>query len=797
MTPVVGTSLRRKEDPKLLTGEAKFVDDLAIPGALHIALVRSPYAHATINSVDVSAAIEQPGVVAAFSGADLRAEWAGPMPCAWPVTEDMRNPEHFPIALTTACYVGDAVAVVVAETEAAAKDAAELVAVDYDVLPAVVDLEDALSDRVLVHEALGTNRSYTWDLIPDAAAVDEAFANATHTVEERYIQQRLIPMAMETRGVVAVPAVFGGEFTLFSATQVPHILKVLAALTLGISESKLRVIAPAVGGGFGSKLNVYAEELLCLALSRRLGRPVRWSEERMENTQATIQGRGQIQHIELAADADGKVTAVRVRLLADMGAYLQLVSPGIPLLGAFLYGGVYDIAHYSFTCTSVFTTKTPTDAYRGAGRPEATYAIERAMDALARKVGLDPAEIRRRNFVHADQFPYNSSGGLIFDSGNYEPALDRALELAGYGDVRAEQAARRAAGDTKQLGIGLSSYVEMCGLAPSRVLSALRYVAGGWESSTVRLLPTGKVQVVTGTTPHGQGHETSWSMIVADQLGVSPNDVEVLHSDTSIAPHGMDTYGSRSLAVGGTAVWLAAQKVIEKAKLIAAHQLEVSADDLEYASGTFTVTGSPDRTMAIGAIAFEAFTAHNLPDGLEPNLEATSHFDPPNFVFPFGTHICVVEIDTETGKVEVRAYVAVDDCGTQINPLIIEGQVHGGIVQGAAQALYEEAIYDDDGNLITSTLVDYLVPSAADFPSMVTDTTVTPSPTNPMGVKGIGEAGTIAAAPAVMNAIIDALSPYGVTDIDMPATPERVWTAIQNGTRNGTQTGTDQKAAGQ
>ncbi len=668
---------------------------------------------------------------------------------------------------------------VVAESEAAATDAAEVVEVDYDVLPPVVDLEDALSDRVLVHDSLGTNRSYTWELIPNPEAVDEAFANATHQVVERFVQQRLIPCAMETRGVVAVPAVYGGEFTLYTSTQIPHILRVLAALTVGISETKLRVVAPAVGGGFGSKLDVYAEELLCLALARRLGRPVRWSEERMENTQATIQGRGMIQHIELAADGDGKVTAVRARLLADMGAYLQLVTPGIPLLGGFLYAGVYDIPAYSFVCTGVFTTKTPTDAYRGAGRPEATYAIERAMDALARQMGVDPAEIRRRNFVAADQFPYHSSGGLVFDSGNYEPALARAMELVDYDQLRKEQAHRRSSGNTKHLGIGLSSYVEMCGLAPSRVLSALRYVAGGWESSTVRFLPTGKVQVVTGTTPHGQGHETSWSMIVADQLGVNPDDVEVLHSDTSIAPHGMDTYGSRSLSVGGTALWLATEKVIAKAKLIAAHQLEVADEDLEYAGGTFTVKGSPERTMAIGAVAFEAFTAHNLPDGMEPNLEASSHFDPPNFTFPFGTHICVVEVDEETGKIDVLKYVAVDDCGTQINPLIIEGQIHGGIVQGAAQALFEEAIYDTDGNLVTSTLADYLVPSAADFPSMVTDTTVTPSPSNPMGVKGVGEAGTIAAAPAVMNAVIDALSPFGITDIDMPATPQRVWTALQ------------------
>ncbi|MDP9074801.1 MAG: molybdopterin-dependent oxidoreductase [Actinomycetota bacterium] len=771
MTAVVGTRLLRKEDPKLLTGESRFVHDLVVPGAVHVAIIRSPHAHARIRSVDLSAATGQPGVVAAFSGADLRAEWAGPMPCAWPVTADMRNPEHLPVAVEVACYVGDAVAVVVAESDTAAKDAAESVVVDYEPLPAVVDLEDALSDRVLVHEALGTNRSYTWDLMPDNEAVDQAFATAVHTVTERFVQQRLIPCAMETRGVVAVPGPFGGDFTLYSATQIPHILKVLAALTVGINESKLRVVAPAVGGGFGSKLDVYAEELLCLALARRLRRPVRWSEERTENTQATIQGRGMIQHLELAADGDGRVTAVRVKLLADMGAYLQLVSPGIPLLGAFLYAGVYDIPAYSFSCTSVFTTKTPTDAYRGAGRPEATYAIERGMDALARAVGVDPADIRRRNFVPPDKFPYQSSGTLLYDSGNYEPALDRALELVGYESLRDEQARRREAGSTKHLGVGLSSYVEMCGLAPSRVLSALRYVAGGWEAATVRMLPTGKVQVVTGTSPHGQGHETCWSMIAADKLGVSPDDVEVLHSDTSIAPHGMDSYGSRSLAVGGTAVWLAAEKVIDKARIIAAHQMEAAVADLEFANGIFSVRGSPDQTMALGAVAFEAFTAHNLPDGVEPTLEASSQWDPPNFTFPFGTHVCVVEVDEETGKVEVLKYVAVDDCGTQINPLIIQGQVHGGIVQGAAQALFEEAVYDEDGNLITSSLIDYLVPSANDFPSMVTDTTVTPSPTNPMGVKGVGEAGTIAAAPAVMNAIMDALSPFGITDIDMPASP--------------------------
>jgi len=783
MTAVVGTRMVRKEDPRLLTGEAKYVDDLAIPGALHLAVVRSPYAHARITAVDTSAAAAMDGVVAVFTGEDLRDEWAAPMPCAWVVTPDMHNPPHLPVAVGTARYVGDAVAVVVATGAYAARDAADAVVVDYEPLEAVVDLEDAASDRVLVHEDLGTNRAYTWELKPDEAAVEQAFAGAAHVVRERYVQQRLIPAAMEPRGVAVLPNPVNGDYTIWSATQIPHILKVLLSMTLGISEAKLRVIAPAVGGGFGSKLDVYAEEVLALALARRLGRPVRWVESRSENALATIQGRGQIQDIELAADAEGRISAVRVKLLADMGAYLQLITPGIPLLGAFLYHGVYDIPHYSFECTGVFTTKTPTDAYRGAGRPEATYAVERAMDALAVAVGVDPAEIRRRNFIPTDAFPYSSAPGLVFDSGDYEPALQKALELAGYDALREEQAQRRAGGSTKHLGVGLSSYAEMCGLAPSRVLASLNYTAGGWEAATVRVLPTGKVQVVSGATPHGQGHETSWSMIVADKLGVSPDDVEVLHSDTAISPLGMDTYGSRSLSVGGTAIWMAAEKVLDKCRAIAAHQLEVAEEDLEFAGGAFHVSGSRDKELTVGAIAFEAFTAHDLPDGMEPNLEAQVTWDPPNFTFPFGTHVAVVEVDEETGAVDLLRYVAVDDCGNQVNPLIVEGQVHGGIAQGVAQALFEEAVYDDDGNLLTATLADYLVPSAAELPTFVTDHTVTPSPTNPMGVKGIGEAGTIASTPAVMNAIVDALRPLGVRDIAMPASPHRVWQTIQEARR--------------
>ncbi|HET6833471.1 MAG TPA: molybdopterin cofactor-binding domain-containing protein [Acidimicrobiales bacterium] len=775
----VGARLPRKEDARLLTGEARFVDDLSIPGALWLGMVRSPFAHARLGNVDASAALAIPGVRHVFTGADLRDGWAAAMPCAWPVTEDMKAPDHWPIAVDKACYVGDIVAVVVADSRYAAVDGVDAVEVDYDPLEAVVDLEDAASDRTVIHDGLGTNRSYTWTLVPDPDAVERAFAEAAHVVRERYLQQRLIPVAIEPRGVAAVPGVYGGDLTVYSATQIPHILKIMITATCGVPEAKVRVIAPAVGGGFGSKLNIYAEELIAVALARRLGVPTRWTEGRSENSVATIQGRGQIQDIELAADADGKVTAVRVKLLADMGAYMQLVTPGIPLLGAFLYGGVYDVPAYSFECTGVFTTKTPTDAYRGAGRPEATYAIERAMESLAREVGVDSAEIRRRNYIPSDRFPYDASSGLTFDSGNYEPTLDRALELVDHGGRRAEQQRRRDAGDTKHLGIGIATYVEMCGLAPSRVLASLNYAAGGWEAATVRVLPTGTVQVVSGTTPHGQGHETCWSQIVADKLGVDPDSVEVLHSDTAVSPIGMDTYGSRSLPVGGVAVAMASDQVLDKARRIASHQLECAEDDLELVDGELRVKGTPTKAMTLQAVAFEAFSAHDLPDGMEPNLVGQVTYDPPNFVFPFGTHVAVVEIDEETGGVELLDYAAVDDCGVQVNPMIVEGQLHGGIVQGAAQALWEEAMYDDDGLLRNPTLTDYCVPSTAEVPSIKLDHTVTPSPTNPLGVKGIGEAGTIGSTPTVINAIVDALAPLGITDIAMPATPERVWAAIR------------------
>ena len=775
----VGTRTIRPDGVEKVTGRAKFGADLVLPGMLEGKVVRSPHAHARITAIDASAALGIDGVVAVYSGDDLADAWAAPLPCAWPVTDDMKNPAHHPVAQGKANYAGDIVAVVVAESRYAAADGLEGVVVDYEPLDAVVTIEDAESDRVVIHEDCGTNVSYEWPLVPDPDAVEAAFADAAHHVTETFVHQRLIPTAMEPRGVAAVPAPHNGNITLYSSTQIPHILKVMAAITLGLPEQKVRVIAPSVGGGFGCKLNVYAEEIICMALAQRHGVPVRWTEGRTEASGSTIQGRAQRQTIELAADADGKLTAVRATLLADMGAYLQLVAPGVPLLGAFLYHGLYDVPVYSFTCKSVFTNLTPTDAYRGAGRPEATYAIERAMDALAVAVGVGPDEIRSRNFIPTEKFPYDSPAGLVFDSGNYQPTLDRAKELVDWDGRRAEQVDRRAAGSTTHLGIGISSYVEMCGLAPSRTLAALNYGAGGWESATVRILPTCKVQVVTGVTPHGQGHETCWSMIVADQLGIDPDDVEVLHSDTAISPLGMDTYGSRSLAVGGTAIWMATEQVIEKARAIAAHMLEANADDLEFAGGNFTVKGSPEKEVPLAGVAFGAFTAHDLPEGMEPNLQAQVTFDPSNFVFPFGTHIAVVEVDEATGAVELLDYAAVDDCGNQINPLIVEGQLHGGIVQGVAQALWEDASYDADGQCRAANLADYLVPSAAECIDMKLDYTVTPSPSNPMGVKGIGEAGTIASTPAVMNAVVDALRPMGITDITMPASPMTVRRAIE------------------
>ncbi len=770
---VIGVSVPRKEDATLLAGQAQWVDNLRAPGMVVLGIVRSPHAHARISKVDVTPALAHADVIGAWSGADLADEWVSSLPCAWLPTEDTNAPPHWPVAVDKARHAGDAVAVVAATNRGAAEDAVELVRVEYEPLPAVLQAKAALADDApLVHEEFGTNRCYTWKL--EAGEVDRLFAEADVVVGEHYHHNRLIPNAIEPRAVFVQTVPAAGEYTLWSTTQIPHILRVTVSGVCGIPEAKLRVIAPDVGGGFGSKLNVYAEEAIALVVARRLGRPVKWTESRTEGYLGTTHGRGQSQEIELAATSEGRITAVRAKLTVDFGAYLQVITTGTPLLGAWLYGGAYAVEGYSFECTGVFTNATPTDAYRGAGRPEATYAIERAVDALARKLGKDPVEIRRVNFIR--EFPATMATGLVVDSGDYDACLDRALELAGYDELRDEQRARRAAGDSRRLGVGLATYLEMCGLAPSRILGAIGYSAGGWDSATIRCLPTGTVQVLTGTSPQGQGHETAFSQIVADRLGYEVEEVEVLHGDTSVAPLGMDTYGSRSLAVGGVAISYAADKLIEKARLIAAYRMQVDVNDVDHVRGAFI---GPDSSLTLKEIAFFAWTAHDLPDGMEPGLEATFVYDPPNFSWPSGAHVAVVEVDVDTGAVELLRYVAVDDVGRVVNPAIVAGQLHGGLAQGVGEALYEEAIYDEDGILLTSDMTTYLVPTAADLPRWELERTETPSPTNPLGVKGVGEAGTIAAPAAVMNAVVDALAEDGVADVEMPATAEHVWRALE------------------
>lgn len=771
----VGAARRRKEDARLVTGRTQWTDNIQLPGMLYVAFLRSPMAHARVTRVDTSAARSRPGVVAAFSGRDLAGE-QGSLPCAWPVTEDIVIPDHPPMAVDEVRYAGEAVACVVATDRYKATDALEAIEIDYEPLPAVLDMTEALKeDGPKVHEE--GNRAFVWKFAQ--GDIDAAFRDAPVIVERTFVQQRLIPSAMEPRAVVAQTD--GDSFTLHSSTQIPHILRIMLAQVTGIPEHKLRVVAPDVGGGFGSKLQVTAEEVLLLLLTRRLGKPVKWTESRSEGNLTVHHGRDQLQRVSVAADAEGRLRGLRVDLLADMGAYLMLITPGIPILGAFMYNGIYKMDAYDFTATGVFTTKMPTDAYRGAGRPEATFAIERIMDELAAELSLDPIEVRRRNWIAHEEFPYTTIAGLTYDSGNYEAATDKALSLFGYDKLRAEQADRRDRGDAVQLGIGVSTFTEMCGLAPSRVLGSLSYGAGGWEHASVRMLPTGKVEVVTGTSPHGQGHETAWSQIVADALSVPFDDVSVLHGDTSISHKGMDTYGSRSLVVGGVAVLQACDKVREKAKVIAAHLLEASADDIEFAGGSFKVRGTGSG-RTIQEVALATFAAHDLPDGVEASLDSDATYDPDNFSFPHGTHLCAVEVDTETGATKIRSYVAVDDVGNVVNPLIVEGQVHGGLAQGIAQALFEEAVYDTEGNLLTTTMADYLLPSASDLPDFVTDRTETAATSNPLGVKGVGEAGTIASTPAVVNAIVDALRPYGVNDVRMPCSPERVWRAVQGAT---------------
>jgi carbon-monoxide dehydrogenase large subunit len=774
-TPL-GRPIKRKEDAKLLHGRTNWTDNIQLPGTLHMAILRSPYAHATITKLDVTPALDQPNVIAAY-GADELGDLNGSIPCVWPVTDDIVMPDFPSLAKGKVRQVGDCVAVVLATDAEHAADALEAIEVEYEPLAAVVDMEAALEPgSPILHDDAGTNKCYVYNL---GGGYDDAKAEADVVVKRRFINQRLIPAFMEPRSVVAAPMGMSDEMTVWSSTQIPHVLRVLMALVTGIPENNLRIVAPDVGGGFGGKLQLYREEVLVTQLARKLGRPVKWTETRSEDMVATHHGRDQIQDVEIAATKDGKIKGLKVDLIANMGAYLQIITPGVPLLGMFMYPAIYKMDAYDFQCTGVFTNTTPTDAYRGAGRPEATYAIERIIDELAAELDMDPMELRQKNWITHEEFPYTTVAGLTYDTGNYEAATAKALDLFGMDELRAEQKARRESGDPVQLGIGISTFTEMCGLAPSRTLGALKYVAGGWEHATIRMLPTGKVELITGTSPHGQGHETAWSQIAASILGIGVDDIEVVHGDTGRAPYGMDTYGSRSLAVGGQAIKKAADNLIEKARVIAAHQLECSPGDLEFADGQFSVKGDPEKAQPLAAVAFEAFTAHNLPDGVEPTLQGEATVDPEDFSYPHGTHLAAMEVDTETGKVTLRKYVAVDDVGVQVNPMIVEGQVHGGLAQGIAQALYEGAFYDEDGLPLNANLSTYLIPAAPDLPSFTTDHTVTPSTTHPLGTKGVGEAGAIASTPAIINGIVDALRHMGVTDMAMPATPMTVWKTIQ------------------
>jgi carbon-monoxide dehydrogenase large subunit len=779
MSAVFGSGIRRREDPRLITGTAAYTDDFTFPGMLHAAILRSPHAHARIARIDTREAKIAPGVVAVYTGADTDAGLK-PVPCLWLIPgSEIKVAPYKVLATETVRYVGDAVAVVVAETSYQARDALELVEVDYEPLPAVIDPEQASKPGAPELHALAPgNQAFHW--VVSGGDVDAAFASAEVVVRERIVQQRLIPTAMEPRSAVAQWTRATGELTLWNTTQNPHIARFACSVVTGVPEDKLRVVAPEVGGGFGSKIAQYPGDFVTVFCAMKLNRPVKWTETRSENYQATTHGRDHIQDVEIAATRDGRITGIRAKVWAGMGAYLSTAAPGIPtILHGLMLSGPYGIPALEEHVYGVYTNATPVEAYRGAGRPEATFMLERLIDRLAHTIGIDPVEVRRRNLLppFADGCPVVT--GLIYDSGNYQGALDKALAHVDYPRLREEQARLRSEG--RYIGIGVTTYVEICGLGPSQVAGAVGFQGGLWESAIVRFHPTGKVNVFIGASPHGQGEETTFAQIVASELGVAVDDVKVVHGDTDKTPMGWGTYGSRTTAVGGAALAVAVRKIKDKARLLAAHVLEAAADDIDYADGRFFVKGSADRFKTIQDIALLANVAWNLPPGMEAGLEATSFYDPPNFTYPFGSHIAVVEVDPETGAVRLDRYVAVDDCGPQINPMIVEGQVHGGIVQGIGQALWEEAVYDASGQLMTGSLLDYAVPRADVLPDIETLSTVTPSPHHPLGVKGIGEAGTIASTVAVYNAVIDALVPFQVESIQMPLTPERVWTAIRKG----------------
>lgn len=777
----IGASVKRVEDARFLTGKGNYTDDINRPNQSYAYMLRSPHAHATINSIDTSAAAASPGVLAIFTGEDM-AEIGG-IPCGWQVHskdgEPMLEPKHPALAHGKVRHVGDQLAVVIADTYAEAKAAAEEIVVDYGVLPAVVDMEKAIAGGTLVHDDVGSNLCYDWEIGVEADC-DAAFANAHHVSKIDIVNNRLIPNAMEPRAAIGEFDSATGEHTLFTTSQNPHVIRLLmGAFVLSIPEHKLRVVAPDVGGGFGSKIYHYAEEAIVTWAAPKVGRPIKWVAERSESFISDAHGRDHISHVELAMDAEGKFLALKVLTKANMGAYLSTFAPCVPTyLYATLLAGTYTTPIIYCNVKAVFTTTVPVDAYRGAGRPEATYLIERIVDRAAREMGMSQTDIRRKNFIPTDAFPYQTPVALQYDSGDYFTTLDEAEKAADVTGFAARKAA--AAKNGKLRGLGYSTYLEACGIAPSAVVGSLGARAGLFESANVRVNPTGSITVFTGSHSHGQGHETTFAQLVSDTLGVSMDNIEISHGDTDKVAFGMGTYGSRSLAVGGEAIMKAMGKIIDKSKKIAAHVLEASEADIEFNDGMFTVAGT-DKEMAFGDVALTAYVPHNFPhETLEPGLEEQAFYDPMNFTYPGGCHICEVEIDPETGVTKVVSMTAVDDVGRVINPMIVAGQIQGGLTQGIGQALLEGCVYDDNGQLLTGSYMDYTMPRADDVPSYNVGTASTLCTHNSLGVKGCGEVGAIGSPPAVINAIVDALSEYGVTDMSMPATPEKVWNAINN-----------------
>ena len=779
----IGASLRRKEDRRFLRGNGNYLDDINVEGQAYACFVRSPHAHAKINSINTSSAVATEGVIAVLTGKELEDDGIGPLICGWLIHSKNGDPHNAPahpaLAVDRVRYVGDHVAIVIAETFALAKDGAEKVAVSYEILPAAISTATAAdANSPQVHDDAQGNVCYDWE-IGDNEATEKAFANASHITKLKIENNRLIPNAIEPRAAIAEYNEGTDNLTLHTTSQNPHVARlVLSAFNQIAPEHKLRVIAPDVGGGFGSKIFIYAEETVCLWAARKLNLPIKWTAERSESFQSDAHGRDHVTTAELALDDEGKFIGLRVHTIANLGAYLSTFASCVPTyLYATLLAGQYTTPAIYCDVLGVFTNTTPVDAYRGAGRPEATFVVERLVDAAAHELNIDPAELRRKNMIPNNAFPYQTPVIQQYDCGDYSKALDSALNLFDYANMGARK--ELAKSRNRLRGVGFSSYIEACGIAPSAAVGALGGGVGLWESAQIRFNPTGNVLLLTGSHSHGQGHETTFAQVVSDKLGVPTENVEVILGDTERVPFGMGTYGSRSIAVGGSAIVKAADKVIEKGKKIAAHILEASEDDIEFSGGNFTVTGT-DKTMTIAEIAFAAYVPHNYPEGLEPGLDETAFYDPLNFSFPAGTHIAEVEVDPDTGQVEIVNYVAVDDFGTIINPMIVEGQVQGGIAQGLGQAVLENAVYDDDGQLVTGSYMDYTMPRADNLPNLTIEFSGVPSPLNPLGVKGCGEAGAIAAPAAIINAVVDALGPLGVTNLDMPATPQRVWQAIQD-----------------